>query len=87
MLFYQTSSPSSAPSIGRRDQEPHCTLPSPAGGGSGILQEQELVSANASAVQTSTAQRLFRKKSVMIISEYQKHLMTKYYEISRPQEK
>lgn len=51
------------------------------------LSRQELVSpsfAISPAMQMSVTQRLFRKKPVMIMTEYSKqHLMTKYYEIIR----
>ena len=59
-------------------------------GSSGIFQERELVSPSFStlpAMQIAT-QRLLRKKPVMMISDCRKqHLVTKYYEISRPQKK
>lgn len=51
------------------------------------LSRQELVSPSFAilpAMQMSVTQRLFRKKPVMIMTEYSKqHLMTKYYEIIR----
>lgn len=55
----------------------------------GFFQEQELVCSSFSslpAMQMCVTQRLLRKKPIVIVSEYCKqHLMTKYYEINRPQ--
>lgn len=87
MPFSQTSSGFSCHIYKRKRSCNTCPLKSRQLGNSGIFQEQELVSPNfatSPAMQMSVTQRLFRKKPVMIMTEYPKqHLMTRYYEIIR----
>lgn len=86
MPFSQTSSGFSCHIYKQNRSLNTCLLKSSQLGNSRIFQEQELVSPNfatSPAMQMSLTQRLFRKKHVMIMTEYPKHLMMKYYEIIR----